>query len=123
MQPDEVLFIRVHDSANDGPRPTVVLLTPPSTTRCLPTRRRGKASRCARWYSFRRLPDSVLFTGRLVPSAFGARRRTSLQGVKPHRTAGYHLVPRLEGQRPEPLADHLRRSREEAVLTDYKSPT
>src|SRR3984893_5765894 len=40
----------------------------------------------------------------------------SLQGVEPHRAAGQYLVPRLGGQRPDPLADHVRRAREEAVL-------
>ena len=39
-----------------------------------------------------------------------------LQSVEPDRDAGHYLVPRLGGQRPEPLADHLRRAREEAVL-------
>src|SRR5207245_5212882 len=40
----------------------------------------------------------------------------SLQGVEPHRAPGQHLAPRLGGHRPEPLAEHLRRAREEAVL-------
>jgi len=47
-----------------------------------PTHRRGRASRCARWSSFRRPPDAVLSTGRLAPSAFGARRRAARQATK-----------------------------------------
>src|SRR5712671_6196792 len=43
-------------------------------------------------------------------------RRASLQRVEPHRAAGQYLVSRLGGQRPESVADHLRRAREEAVL-------
>src|ERR1700756_4734024 len=45
----------------------------------------------------------------------GTRAR-SLQSVEAHRTAGHYLVLRLGGQWTEPLADHVRRAREEAVL-------
>src|SRR3984893_827334 len=50
------------------------------------------------------------------PGWAGNEARPSLQGVEPHRTAGQNLVSRRGRQRPEPLADHVRRSREEAVL-------
>src|SRR3989442_11033383 len=39
----------------------------------------------------------------------------STEAVEAERAAGEHLVLRLGGQRPEPLAQHLRRAREEAV--------
>src|SRR2546425_1096254 len=40
----------------------------------------------------------------------------STEAVEAERAAGEHLVLRLGGQRPEALAEHLRRAREEAVL-------
>src|ERR1700675_2438800 len=40
----------------------------------------------------------------------------SAQAVEAEGTPGEHLVLRLGGQRPESLAEHLRRAREEAVL-------
>src|ERR1700693_648840 len=40
----------------------------------------------------------------------------SFKAVEAERTAGHYLVPRLRRQRPEPVADHRRRSRKEAVL-------
>src|SRR5689334_22785076 len=43
-------------------------------------------------------------------------RRPSLHAVEPHRAAGQYLSPRLGGERPEPLADHVGRTREKAVL-------
>src|SRR2546426_11424202 len=39
----------------------------------------------------------------------------SAHAVEAERAAGEHLVLRLGRQRPEPLAEHLRRAREEAV--------
>src|SRR5437667_2389011 len=39
----------------------------------------------------------------------------SAQTVEAESAAGEYLVLRLGGQRPEPLAEHLRRAREEAV--------
>src|SRR6266436_3311026 len=39
----------------------------------------------------------------------------STEAVEAERAAGEHLVLRLGGQRPEPVAEHLRRAREEAV--------
>src|SRR5271157_4879805 len=66
--------------------------TPPSITRGLPARHREKASRCAPWYSFRRLTDSVFLTGRLAPSTLGARRRTAKTSL--------HSC----GRRPAPLS-------------------
>src|SRR5580700_2828561 len=44
------------------------------------------------------------------------RRAPLLQGVEAYCTAGHYLVLRLGGQRPEPVTEHLRRAREEAVL-------
>src|SRR6185503_7602647 len=38
------------------------------------------------------------------------------QAVEAEGAAGEHLVLRLGGQPPEPIAEHLRRAREEAVL-------
>src|SRR6516164_6019166 len=45
-------------------------------------RRRGKASRCAPWFSFRRLTEAALPTGRLALNAFGARRPASKHTTK-----------------------------------------
>ena len=45
-----------------------------------------------------------------------AWRRGSAQTVEAEGTTGEHLVFRLGGQRPETLAEHLGRAREEAVL-------
>src|SRR5438445_13618259 len=42
--------------------------------------------------------------------------RCSIHAVKAERAAGHDLLPRLRRQWPEPLAHHLRRAREEAVL-------
>src|SRR5919197_3856168 len=42
--------------------------------------------------------------------------RVSTHTVEAEGATGEHLVFRLGGQRPEPLAEHLRRAREEAVL-------
>src|ERR1700693_2274277 len=36
----------------------------------------------------------------------------SVHAVEAERTAGHYLVPRLRRQRPEPVADHRRRSRD-----------
>src|SRR6185369_8399636 len=47
--------------------------------------------------------------------AVPAWRRGSAQAVEAEGAAGEYLVLRLGGQRPEPLAEHLRRAREEAV--------
>src|SRR5258705_6426134 len=44
-----------------------------------------------------------------------AWRRGSAQAVEAEGAAGEPLVLRLGGQPPEPLAEHLRRAREEAV--------
>src|SRR3989442_10896045 len=49
--------------------------------------------------------------GRSRPGVVG-----STEAVEAERAAGEHLVLRLRGQRPEALAEHLRRAREEAVL-------
>src|SRR4030095_13466592 len=49
---------------------------------------------------------------------FGAPRSAaagSAQAIEAEGAAGEHLVLRLGGQRPEPLAEHLRRTRGEAV--------
>src|SRR5688572_20933975 len=45
-----------------------------------------------------------------------AWRRGSAQTVEAEGAAGEHLVLRGGGQRPETLAEHLGRAREEAVL-------
>ena len=44
------------------------------------------------------------------------RNSSSAQAVEAEGAAGEHLVLGLGGQRPESLAEHLRRAREEAVL-------
>src|SRR5438045_3069380 len=81
--------------------------TPPLRARGRPARRRGKASRRARWYSSRRLPDAVLLTAALL-------RLQSGQGGRPHCEAWNrdHLVPRFEVQRPDeppnlPMTPHV----------------
>src|SRR5262245_14053491 len=55
-------------------------------------------------------------TGAIRLSFMSSGSGTSAQAVEAEGAAGQHLVPRLGGQRPEPLAQHLRRAREEAVL-------
>src|SRR5580765_6023735 len=60
---------------------------------------------------------SVIVLPQDVGAAVGAsaRPRESAQAVEAEGAAGEHLVLRLGGQRPEPLAQHLRCPREEAV--------
>ena len=92
MQPDEVLFIRVHDSANDG-RARLSFHTSfdnPLT----PGRRRGKASRCGRWCSSRRRRepgDIVNLPPRLIAEARGPTTGAGTRGIvlaAPLATAG-----------------------------------
>src|SRR5438046_9836857 len=62
------------------------------------------------------LPFKASWLARRSSARWIRRSVPLLQRVEPHRAAGHHLVPRLGGKRPKPVADHLRRSREEAVL-------
>ena len=56
-------------------------------------------------------------SARELPVGDDRRQRAPLlQGVEAHCTAGHDLVLRLGGQWPEPVAEHLRRAGEEAVL-------
>src|SRR5262245_22686195 len=42
--------------------------------------------------------------------------RPSVQTVEPHRAAGQYLAPGFGGQWSDPLADHIRRTGEKAIL-------
>src|SRR2546423_4655049 len=63
--------------------------------------------------------SSLVSLGRNVTVSWtkfrAAMRIASAKAVETERAAGEHLVLRLGGQRSEPLAEHLRRAREEAV--------
>jgi hypothetical protein len=52
-----------------------------------------------------------------------SRDACSAQAVEAEGAAGEHLVLRLGGQLSEPLAEHLRRAHEEAVLVRIIPPT
>jgi hypothetical protein len=72
MQPDEVLFIRARDSANDG-RARLSFHTSFDNP-LSPSAPPRESIEVRTLDSFRRLPDCVLSTGRPAPSAFGAGR-------------------------------------------------
>src|SRR5206468_1251759 len=74
-----------------------------------PSRGRSSERRCGS-------PQSSCFTRTLAPLWWSRPGVVgSTEAVEAEGAAGEHLVLRLGGQRPEPLAQHLRRAREEAV--------